>query len=232
MITINITKQKQQLYEEFIEGAKEVNAPSSTVATVQREQEGKKEREKQREKQEKEDALRRGLQRPRSPANKREKIGDKPKASDDGRQQGLWQQKLDQQMERHKRRISLGPRLSVFQLRDQYMTVPTGLSLFDNKPADTFEDDSTSHHVGGPTSSTHAHVPLHSNYSVYPLKLIDCPSHPLNPPVVPPPEQSQHRAAVAVRKEPVSLTYVMAPSAMPTPKLAPSGRSFKQLKAL
>ena len=31
--------------------------------------------------------------------------------------------KLDQQMARHKRRISLGPRLSVFQLRDQYTTV-------------------------------------------------------------------------------------------------------------
>eukprot|EP01065_Artemidia_motanka_P045606 TRINITY_DN6736_c0_g1_i6.p1 TRINITY_DN6736_c0_g1~~TRINITY_DN6736_c0_g1_i6.p1 ORF type:complete len:776 (+),score=309.02 TRINITY_DN6736_c0_g1_i6:112-2439(+) len=34
------------------------------------------------------------------------------------------QQRLAEQMERHRRRISLGPRLSVFQLREQYVLVP------------------------------------------------------------------------------------------------------------
>ena len=122
-----------------------MNAPTSTVATVQREQESRKEREKQRERQEKEEALRRGLYRPKSPsaAKLREKEerrererererergeesgGNRAKVkNDDALKTEQWQLRLDQQMERHKRRISLGPRLSVFQLRDQYTTVP------------------------------------------------------------------------------------------------------------
>eukprot|EP01063_Lacrimia_lanifica_P022199 TRINITY_DN29863_c0_g1_i1.p1 TRINITY_DN29863_c0_g1~~TRINITY_DN29863_c0_g1_i1.p1 ORF type:complete len:790 (+),score=323.91 TRINITY_DN29863_c0_g1_i1:142-2511(+) len=145
---------RQQLYEQFIEAAIEVNAPTTTLATVQREQEGRKEREKQREKQEREEALRRGLQRPKSPSIKQKRaVNFEDDGSGDGRpprqkkvqvngedaangKGGVqWQQKLDQQMERHKRRISLGPRLSVFQLRDQYMTAPVvpvqdGLEVF------------------------------------------------------------------------------------------------------